>query len=63
MSEVSSSSSYRCTFVNIEMANPPLIPLPAPLRVNGNMAVEWKRFHGQRQTHVKATKIDKEDAD
>jgi hypothetical protein len=45
------------------MANPSLIPLPAPLRVSGNIAVEWKRFHGQWQNYVKATKIDKEDAD
>jgi uncharacterized protein YerC len=46
------------------MANPSLIPLPAPLRMSGNIVVKWKRFHGQWQNYViKATKIDKEDAD
>jgi hypothetical protein len=45
------------------MANTSLIPLAAPLRMSGNIAVEWKRFDGQWQNYVKATKIDKEDAD
>jgi hypothetical protein len=45
------------------MTNPSMIPLPAPLRESGNIAVEWKRFHGQWQNYVKAIKIDKEDAD
>ena len=45
------------------MSNPSLIPLPAPLRTTANLAVEWKRFHGQWKNYVKAAKIDKEDAD
>jgi hypothetical protein len=39
------------------------IPLPAPLRTSGNLAVEWKRFHGQWQIYSKAAKIDREDPD
>jgi hypothetical protein len=39
------------------------IPLPAPLRTSGNLAVEWKRFHGQWQIYSKAAKINREDPD
>ena len=40
------------------------IPLPAPLRVNGNnLAVEWKRFKGQWTNYVRAAKVDGEEPD
>ena len=45
------------------MAAPSIIPLPAPLRTGGNLALEWKRFKGQWKNYTKAAKIDREDED
>lgn len=45
------------------MAAVPLIPLPAPLRINSTLTIEWKRFKGQWLNYVKAAKIHREQKD
>jgi len=37
------------------------IPLPAPIRASGNLAVEWKRFKGQWNNYVVAAKLHREE--
>src|SRR5208282_3241 len=39
------------------------IPLPAPLRITSNLAVEWKRFKGLWTNYVKAAKVNREAKD
>jgi len=39
------------------------IPVPAPLRLAGNVAGDWKRFRGQWINYAKAVKLASEDAD
>lgn len=39
------------------------IPVPAPLRLAGNVAGDWKRFRGQWINYAKAVKLASEEAD
>jgi hypothetical protein len=39
------------------------IPLPAPLNINSNLPVDWKRFKGQWANYVKAAKLNVEPKD
>jgi hypothetical protein len=39
------------------------IPLPAPLNINSNLLVDWKRFKGQWVNYVKAAKLNVEPKD
>ena len=40
------------------MATTPQIPFPAPLKMTGNVAAEWKRFHSQWNNYVVAANLD-----
>lgn len=37
------------------------IPVPAPLRLSGNLAGDWKRFRGQWTNYARAVKLEDED--
>ena len=39
------------------------IPVPAPLRLTGNLAGDWKRFRGQWNNYAKAVKLHTESAE
>jgi len=39
------------------MASAAPIPFPAPMKLSGNLATEWKRFRGQWENYVVAANL------